>query len=421
VSSATSATSYLFTASTNQAFRCDVSGFAAFRVRLSSTISGTATVHVGVLPTMPSPRPRAVAGEILAASAPEKKSSLPCPAAECPGNLAQSEPASAASGPAPFRKHIERIPISSDSQPGVVRNAGVLVPADVATAADIALPSVSRRETFGAADAHANVSPPPEPALNHPKEDFAAQAEPSRSVSSAREAVRPRATQEPGELRLREKTAAGEHVAASTPRVTYAGGMLTISAQNSLLSDIMSALHAAMGADIDLPAGASSQRIWVQAGPGPARKVLDELLSSTDLNYVIQSSASDVDGIRRVLLSARADATPGAPRSSAGPSDQAASRRDPPIVSETQEATEPTNSAVSEPETAAGTAPANADSSSPAHPNGPANPSPAVAESVAHPGPPAALTQEQITQQLLTMYEQRKQLQRNQQVPPNSH
>jgi hypothetical protein len=318
------------------------------------------------------------------------------------------------------RNGIERNPISSDSQPGVVRNAGVLGRADVATAADIVIPSVPRRETIGAADAHANVSPP-EPTPNHPKEALAAQAGPSRSAASDPEPIRPRATQEPGELSLRDKSAAAEHVAASAPRVTYAGGMLTISAQNSLLSDIMSALHAAMGADIDLPAGASGQRIWVQAGPGPARKVLDELLSSTDLNYVIQGSATDADGIRKVLLSAHGDPTSGAPRSPGGPSNQAASRRDSPIDSETQEATELTNSAVSEPPTAAGMSPPNPDSSSPALPNGPANPLPAVAESVAHPGPPAALTQERITQQLLTMYEQRKQLQQNQQVPPNSH
>src|SRR5207302_9837391 len=93
-----------------------------------------------------------------------------------------------------------------------------------------------------------------------------------------------------------------EQKATTPPKVTYLDGQLTIIAENSLLSDILSALHAAMGAEIDLPPSASSERIWVRLGPGPARKVVSELLSGTDLNFVIQGSTTDVDGIQSVLL-----------------------------------------------------------------------------------------------------------------------
>lgn len=43
-----SGTTYTFVASTNQAFDCDVSAFVAFRVRLSTVISGSGTVNVGI-------------------------------------------------------------------------------------------------------------------------------------------------------------------------------------------------------------------------------------------------------------------------------------------------------------------------------------------------------------------------------------
>src|SRR5712692_8538299 len=47
-------------------------------------------------------------------------------------------------------------------------------------------------------------------------------------------------------------------------QVTYEAGQLTILAENSRLSDILSSLRACMGADIDLPAGASGELIWAR-------------------------------------------------------------------------------------------------------------------------------------------------------------
>lgn len=90
------------------------------------------------------------------------------------------------------------------------------------------------------------------------------------------------------------------------PQVTYEDGQLTIIAENSSLSDVMKALRAALGADIELPGGVADQRIWVHLGPGPARRVLRDLLDGTEFNYVMQASESDADGIRSVLLTQRA-------------------------------------------------------------------------------------------------------------------
>jgi hypothetical protein len=99
--------------------------------------------------------------------------------------------------------------------------------------------------------------------------------------------------------------AATEQVEVKTPLAIYNDGELTIIAENASLSEVLAAVRAAMGADIDLPAGGAGQRIWVRLGPGPARQVLRDLLDGTEFNYVIQASESDSEGIRSVLLTVR--------------------------------------------------------------------------------------------------------------------
>jgi hypothetical protein len=96
---------------------------------------------------------------------------------------------------------------------------------------------------------------------------------------------------------------------AAPPQVTYEAGQLTIVAENSKLSDVLSSLRACTGADIDLPASASGDRIWARLGPGPARQILATLLSGTKLDYVIQASETDPDGIRNVWLTRRTDSS----------------------------------------------------------------------------------------------------------------
>jgi hypothetical protein len=91
----------------------------------------------------------------------------------------------------------------------------------------------------------------------------------------------------------------------NAPRVSYKGGQLTIIAENSELSAILSLVSARTGAEIDLPAGVLNERIWSEFGPGPARKVLATLLTAMRLDYAIQASDVDPQGIRRVLLKAR--------------------------------------------------------------------------------------------------------------------
>ena len=208
-----------------------------------------------------------------------------------------------------------------------------------------------------------------------------------------------------------------EKKATPPPKVTYQDGQLTIIAENALLSDILSALHTLMGAEIDLPASASGERIWVRLGPGPARKVVSELLSGTDLNFVIQGSTTDVDGIQSVMLTPHGDAGPGNPGISREPQERMANRLSPSEDSTAVEAQAPRQ----ENAVPAETATAASDSTSPMPPlagSPRVGPQPAllsvIDESVAHPSPPSSMTPEAISQELLTLYQERRQLQQNQ-------
>jgi len=96
-----------------------------------------------------------------------------------------------------------------------------------------------------------------------------------------------------------------EQAVPKLAQVTYDEGQLTIEAENVPLSAVLDAVRRVMGASIEIPPGAANQLIWVRSGPGPARKVLRDLLDGTELDYVIQASETDVDGVKSVLLTAR--------------------------------------------------------------------------------------------------------------------
>src|SRR5579864_8119375 len=116
--------------------------------------------------------------------------------------------------------------------------------------------------------------------------------------------------------------------AAGVPLVTYEQGKLTIVAENASLSDVMAALHSAMGTEVDMPAGSSSERVWAHLGPGSAHKILSDLFANTDLDYIVQGSPTEAGGIRSVTLSMRTpDAAPGKNGPMSSPVESAARKR----------------------------------------------------------------------------------------------
>ena len=91
---------------------------------------------------------------------------------------------------------------------------------------------------------------------------------------------------------------------ASPPQVSFQGGQLTISAQNSTLGDILKAVRAQTGATIELP-GTASERVVGHFGPAPARDVLTDLLNGSHFNYLLLGSPTDPGALDRVILMAR--------------------------------------------------------------------------------------------------------------------
>jgi len=92
---------------------------------------------------------------------------------------------------------------------------------------------------------------------------------------------------------------------AQPPKVICHGDEITISANNSSLLEILQAVKGCTGAKIDIPGDAISVRSFEQLGPGPARSVLDQLLSGTPYNYVILSSEANPLKLESVMLTMR--------------------------------------------------------------------------------------------------------------------
>lgn len=88
-----------------------------------------------------------------------------------------------------------------------------------------------------------------------------------------------------------------------TPLVEWDGKLLTIDAENSTLSDVLLAIRSRTGASIEMPGSASAERVALHVGPAPIREVLSTLLYGTNFNYVILASDGDASGLGKVILS----------------------------------------------------------------------------------------------------------------------
>ena len=95
-----------------------------------------------------------------------------------------------------------------------------------------------------------------------------------------------------------------EQMPPSPPQVNYSGGMLTVSAKNSTLLDVLNAIQARTGAKMSLPPGLTD-RLFAQVGPAPPQDVLAKLLSGTNFDYVIVGSPQDPQTLQQVIVTAR--------------------------------------------------------------------------------------------------------------------
>jgi hypothetical protein len=96
----------------------------------------------------------------------------------------------------------------------------------------------------------------------------------------------------------------------SPSRVSMQNGLLTIDANNSTLADVLSGVRRETKAAIDLPPGASTERVVANLGPGTPQNVLTALLNGSRFDYIILGSQDQPDAVQRVILRAKSGPEP---------------------------------------------------------------------------------------------------------------
>jgi len=90
--------------------------------------------------------------------------------------------------------------------------------------------------------------------------------------------------------------------------VAYQNGLLTITAQNATLHEIMDRVRESTGAVVEVPA--LNERVTVQLGPQPPAIVIAALLEGSPVNYVIVGGAGDANAIRAIQVTSKPSAGP---------------------------------------------------------------------------------------------------------------
>ena len=89
------------------------------------------------------------------------------------------------------------------------------------------------------------------------------------------------------------------------PQVTYQNGQLSIDSRNATLSQVLHSVQSQIGASIDMPPGAGSERVVASLGPGKPKDVLASLLNGSKFNYVILGEANNPGAVQKVILMAK--------------------------------------------------------------------------------------------------------------------
>ena len=97
-----------------------------------------------------------------------------------------------------------------------------------------------------------------------------------------------------------------DQIPPAPAKVSFQDGLLAISAQNSTLGEILSAVRQLTGASIEIPPGpAANERVVTNLGPGAPRDVLAVLLNGSSFNYVMLGSNSDPTAVSSVILTSK--------------------------------------------------------------------------------------------------------------------
>lgn len=97
-----------------------------------------------------------------------------------------------------------------------------------------------------------------------------------------------------------------DQIPPTPAKVSFQGGLLTISAQNSTLGEILRDVRKLTGASIEIPQGpGANERVVTHLGPGAPRDILAGLLNGSSFNYVMLGSSSDPTAVSSVMLMAK--------------------------------------------------------------------------------------------------------------------
>jgi hypothetical protein len=100
-----------------------------------------------------------------------------------------------------------------------------------------------------------------------------------------------------------EKVATAE-TPAIKPRleIELRNGLIRVVAEHVPLRDVLKAISASTGAEVQFPMGALQEQIFVHSGLETPQDVVRELLKGSHFNYVILSSNSEPGGLMRLIL-----------------------------------------------------------------------------------------------------------------------
>jgi len=191
------------------------------------------------------------------------------------------------------------------------------------------------------------------------------------------------------------------------PQVRYQDGQLTVVAPNSLLGDVLRAISAQTGAQLDLPPAAATQRVVDSIGPGTPQQVVSELLDGSKFDYVIVGSASRPGQVDKIFLTQAGSAPPPATAAANPP------RTAPPVPppAEGEDNTPPEEETAPEPPeppAAQGQQPPESQEE-PAQPEQPQPMPPQPQAQPEQPNPQQPKTPEQLLQELQRMQQQQQQ------------
>jgi hypothetical protein len=71
------------------------------------------------------------------------------------------------------------------------------------------------------------------------------------------------------------------------------------------MRSVLAALQSCLGVSIDVPSTLTYEPVFLELGPGPVNGVLSDLLSLTDLDFIVVSSQSDPSTVVKIELSPR--------------------------------------------------------------------------------------------------------------------